>query len=343
MVTGRLPHDLHRLHSVYGPIVRVAPDELAFIDPAAWRDIYGTKPGQKAYPRPDVINPRPPTGGAFTLISADEESHQRLRKALAPAFAAKALHEQDGVVEHWAGFMMQRLRELEVSASIDGRPLVVDLVEWFNFVAFDIVGDLSFGDSFECLSRGRYHEWIEIMQSFKGTLLALGLKYYPFLPTLRQRILSRESKEAMRNLNVIATQKVRKRLEMGTSRADFVTHVLEGKAAGTSQITQAEVEANMRLFILGGSETLSTALIGTINCLMQNPAARANLVSELRSKFVAEADITARALQDLHYLNMVLKEGLRMCPPIPDGLRRELPPEGARVAGQFIPGRVSYG
>ena len=31
------------LHDIYGPVVRIAPNELSFISPKAWNDIYSDK------------------------------------------------------------------------------------------------------------------------------------------------------------------------------------------------------------------------------------------------------------------------------------------------------------
>jgi hypothetical protein len=34
---GKLPFRVAALHAQYGPVVRIAPDELSFIDPLAWK------------------------------------------------------------------------------------------------------------------------------------------------------------------------------------------------------------------------------------------------------------------------------------------------------------------
>lgn len=34
------------MHDKYGEVVRVAPDELSFINPGSWNDIYGIKSGK---------------------------------------------------------------------------------------------------------------------------------------------------------------------------------------------------------------------------------------------------------------------------------------------------------
>lgn len=39
------------LHEKYGPVVRIAPDELAFAGQDSWRDIYGTYDGKMSLPK----------------------------------------------------------------------------------------------------------------------------------------------------------------------------------------------------------------------------------------------------------------------------------------------------
>lgn len=339
MVKGRLPHDVLRFHKKYGEIVRVAPDELSFVNPAAWRDIHIPRHGHPAFPRPDIIKPQSPKGGPYTLISADEPTHARLRKALAPAFSETAVRDQYDVVDKYAKLLVAKLRNIVLSTS--NGEASVDLMDWYNYAAFDIVGDLGFGESFDCLEKSAYHPWIRIMATFKGTLFALGLKYYPFLPALRQRILSTKTKDAMMDLNKLTKDKTERRLEKGTTRPDFISHILREKNHHPAQISQAEIDSNSRLFILGGSETLTTALTGTTNCLLGSSKASKTAVNELRETFDSEADITPASVLGLPYLNAVLKEGLRLCPPIPDSLRRELPAQGAAICGEWIPGGVS--
>jgi hypothetical protein len=38
---GVLPYEVKSLHDKYGPIVRIAPDELSYNCAEAWQDIYG--------------------------------------------------------------------------------------------------------------------------------------------------------------------------------------------------------------------------------------------------------------------------------------------------------------
>jgi Cytochrome P450 len=38
-----------------------------------------------------------------------------------------------------------------------------DIVKWLNFITFDVIGDLAFGESFGCLDRGEFHFWIKLI------------------------------------------------------------------------------------------------------------------------------------------------------------------------------------
>lgn len=38
---GNHKHAIKKLHDEFGPVVRIAPSELSYIDSRAWQDIYG--------------------------------------------------------------------------------------------------------------------------------------------------------------------------------------------------------------------------------------------------------------------------------------------------------------
>lgn len=89
-----------------------------------------------------------------------------------------------------------------------------------------------------------------------------------------------------------------------------------------------------------GSETTATVLGGTLNYLVSCPDKLELLANEIRGKFPASDDITLDILQHLPYLNSVISEGLRLCPPIPWMLPRIVPGKGEMVCGVWLPGGV---
>jgi cytochrome P450 len=93
--------------------------------------------------------------------------------------------------------------------------------------------------------------------------------------------------------------------------------------------------------MIAGTETTATLLSGLTYHLLQNPDRMGRLVNEIRSHFQDEEDITIEKLQALPYLNACIEEGLRMYPPISNGLPRVVPPGDAEVDGHKVPAGVS--
>ena len=54
ITTGQFIHSVRALHERYGPVVRLAANEVSFTDPQAWQDIYGHHGGERAFPRNPV-------------------------------------------------------------------------------------------------------------------------------------------------------------------------------------------------------------------------------------------------------------------------------------------------
>lgn len=97
------------------------------------------------------------------------------------------------------------------------------------------------------------------------------------------------------------------------------------------------IEINAMLIVVAGSESVTTVLTGITNYLVRDKTKLGALVHEIRSTFRREQDISGASLSRLPYLSAVLSEGLRLCPTVPDGMRRQVPKGGASVAGHFIP------
>jgi hypothetical protein len=79
LLRGDLPYKIAELHEKYGPVVRIAPDELSYITDTSWNDIYGKTPGLA----PLVKSPggmQPPPKGIHGLLTAPSEAdHTRMR------------------------------------------------------------------------------------------------------------------------------------------------------------------------------------------------------------------------------------------------------------------------
>ena len=129
--------------------------------------------------------------------------------------------------------------------------------------------------------------------------------------------------------------KLEKRIAASTDRKDFLSHFLRSK-----KLSHQELRSNSSTLIIAGSETTATTLTGTTYLLLRAPLKLAKLVSEIRSTFAHEEDITMLSVNRLEYMAACFEEGMRMYPAIPTGLPRRVPDCGAMVCGRWVPAKV---
>lgn len=161
LLRGRISFDYKVLHDKYGPVVRVMPNELSFNTAKAWDDIYGHRVGLANMDKDPIhVGAVEAIPGATNLTMAPDVHHARQRRALAHAFSKQALLEQEPILMGYVNLFVKRLREMAHSGE------AANMVSWFNFCTFDIIGDLSFGEPFGCLNEGKTH-YIPSKATFK--------------------------------------------------------------------------------------------------------------------------------------------------------------------------------
>jgi cytochrome P450 len=94
---------------------------------------------------------------------------------------------------------------------------------------------------------------------------------------------------------------------------------------------------NLLVIAFAGSETGATALAGILRMLVQHKGVLHRLTQELRSTFKQEEDINVASTSNLSYLNAVIDEGMRLCPPVAIAIPRIVPKGGDTVCGQWVP------
>jgi cytochrome P450 len=170
---GTLPWKIHQLHEKYGPVVRLAPNELSYTTVNAWHDIYTRLPDRSQLKKDlsFAVSGASKAGANDPMFELDDEQHARLRfvcllliyifgfipaadsdicrRNMSHAFSYANLREQEPIIMKYTNQFIDLLK------SRAGEP--VDLSEIFNFLTFDIAGDMVFGDSFNCLTSATLH------------------------------------------------------------------------------------------------------------------------------------------------------------------------------------------
>lgn len=123
-------------------------------------------------------------------------------------------------------------------------------------------------------------------------------------------------------------------------RGDFMSFILRHN--DERGMTPDELGENSNILIVAGSETTASLLSGTTYYLLRNPETYKKLVGEIRSAFDKESDINLITVSNLKYLLACLDEGLRLYPPVPSALGRNVAPGGRTIEGYYIPEQVGH-
>ncbi|KUI60270.1 Isotrichodermin C-15 hydroxylase [Cytospora mali] len=329
--SGAHVFEMQDLHRKYGDIVRIGPNSLSFATAEAYRDIYGhVTAGKKKFLKSSMYEREEPR---ITSVR-DPVVHAQQRKALSNAFSAKALRDQEDVVHQYVDLMVEQLGKFGA-----GGQKPVNATDAYNWLTFDIIGDLAFGEPFGALAEGSNY-WVDlVLDSVLFGTLAQRMKNKPWDRWMIPFIWGREWNQMQEkyDLNMsLAKEKARKRIEMGDSlkRQDFFGHLIK-----KNEINEMNLLGNAITLIVAGSETTATALIGTTWYLLKHPHYLATLTEEVRSTFSSPEEITGDATAKCQYLHAVIEEGLRVFPPVSAGLPRDCP--GAAINGEYIPAGVT--
>ncbi|KAL9052898.1 MAG: hypothetical protein Q9162_005124 [Coniocarpon cinnabarinum] len=339
LLTGQLVHRISALHQKYGPVVRIAPNEVSFATADAWRTIYGSSGHDGAFPKNPVWHPAT-SGHTNSISTANAEDHARIRRVLAKGFDGDAFRRQRPVLDAAVDRFVERL-QARVLEKPDGP---VNMTQWLNFCTFDVVAMLGFSeDIFECVRHAALPPTIlDLFESSKQISRRIALQLLPALQYVRRLELAYFGAPAP-NRHFSHVQKyIDKRLKAPKQPsqdghpADFLGALKRG--LDEEHITEPEMVKTAHVLFGGGGGTTAAALAGTINYLLRYPEKLKRLQEEVRAAFRSSADMTPSALERTEYLHSVIQEGLRLCPPMPCGVPRMAPRSGAFVSGYWLPG-----
>lgn len=216
-----LSHKKHlALHRKYGEVVRIAPNMLSFSHPDAIKDVRGHRRAGEPEHGKDPVSTRL---NPDNIVGSNREHHTRFRRALAHGFSAQAMLEQEPTFQSYVDQLFARLHENCANGTV-----AVDIASWYTFTAFDLIGDLAFGESFGCLDTSTYHPWVALaFESLKSLAFLTEIGRYPSMAVFVKWLLPRGTLSRFDENKQLAAAKVRKRLDSGSSRPDFIGKISE--------------------------------------------------------------------------------------------------------------------
>ncbi|KAF2760576.1 cytochrome P450 [Pseudovirgaria hyperparasitica] len=339
-LSGHTASYLSTITAQYGPLARIGPDHLLTSDPATIQRMSGARsPYRKSYwygamkfkPRSENL-----------LSERDEARHEALRRKMAGAYSGREVGVE-GVVDERVEEMVSLIeKKYAISKETSGPSaernyLNVALIT--QYFTVDVISHLAYGVPWgDVASETDKYGYIEASETNMPTITAMAL--LPRLLAFFEKSyildwLSPATQESV-GLGMIVNATgpiIRARLAMGKEHQekDMLGAFIR------SGLGREELESESTLQVLAGSDTTAT----TIRVGLLYICSNASVLRKLRAEFDSaeiSSPITDAEARKLPYLQAVIKESIRIVPPVTGMFSKEVPPEGDIICGKKVPG-----
>lgn len=271
----------------------------------------------------------------------DRQEHTRKRKTVSHTFSAKSIGHFEQYIHGNLELFEKKWNDM-CEAQADARTgyALIDALQWFNYLAFDIIGDLAFGTPFGMLEKGK--DIAEVQRTPNGKVTSapaievlnrrgevsatLGCypQLKPFAKYLPDSFFSK-GVEAVENLAGIAVARVEARLRNpDTTRVDLLARLMEGRDERGEKLGRQELTVEALTQLIAGSDTTSNTSCALLHWVLTTPDVIEKLQAELDAA-IGPGVPPFRAVKDLRYMNNVIQETLRIHSTSSLGLPRLTP------------------
>jgi cytochrome P450 len=176
--------------------------------------------------------------------------------------------------------------------------LVQPITDYRPTHRFDIMADLTFGESMNLLETQEYNPWLQgtFDQLFYASL-SRDFQHFPPVWAVVQRLIPKSVHDIAEASVKHSADRVDKRLAMETERPDIFGLVI--KHAAESNMSRQEMHANADLLMMAGTETTASMLSGLTYHLLISPDSMGRLTREIRESFATAEDIKSDGLAKL--------------------------------------------
>ncbi|KAK5988862.1 Cytochrome P450 monooxygenase ORF9-like protein [Cladobotryum mycophilum] len=308
---------IHRLHQQYGPVVRIAPDEVSFTSWAALKEIYCS--GGSGYDKTEFYDLFKIFGRRTMFTLLNKTDHAKRKRLLADRYANSNIMKGvslEGVQERASRFVQRCASPTEGAL----HAYACDCVTHHLFHPY----------SSDCLRKAEDEEMMHQVAADDSAQNRLISHYAPVLHRLLSRILYifvKPRETPLIDRYVLETSSL-------SGFAEFtLLSRLEEKTEDLDPISRAAESLD---HIAAGIDTTGDGLCFLMWELSQPRSlhVQRRLTEELRRNPDTPAD-------QLPFLDAVIWEGLRCYPPIPMSLPRYVPEGGRSIDGTWLPGRTT--
>ncbi|PIA35086.1 hypothetical protein AQUCO_03600028v1 [Aquilegia coerulea] len=281
-------------------------------------------------------------GNEGSLITAQYGSHWRMLRRLCASefFVTSRLDALKGVRGRCVSNMVRYVQEAS-----EGGANSIDIGRYIFLMSFNLLGNLMF--SKDLLDPNSEQGAAFFYHAGKVMELAWKPNVADFLPGLRwldPQGLRKKTQHHVEQAFNIAGDFIKQRMESkmngagGEQKKDFLNVLLDFQGNGTEEpaFTARTINILVLEMFIAGTDSTSGTIEWALAELIRHPKAMKKVQDELREVVQSYRELEENDLQNLPYLRAVMKETLRLHPPLPF-LIPHMAMDSCRMLGYRIP------
>ncbi|KAF9884916.1 hypothetical protein FE257_000907 [Aspergillus nanangensis] len=305
---------IDEMHAIYGPVVRITPNELHFEDPE-FNDVLYPSGSKRKIDRPEYAAARAGTPGSI-VATAQHDVHRRRRNALNSFFSGANVRRLEPIIQ-------ENMHKVLVRMIASGEQSeVVEPHHMFKACASDIITFYAFGDSFRFMDRSDYGQpYFRSGEVFNSMTHIFGA--FPWLLTLAilapgwlVKYVKPEMAEFVdrREWWIGKVREIRNSNDPERAKNTIFGGILDS-ALPAGDKTDERLANEAQLVVFAGEGTTAHTLTSAVYHLLANP----EILKIVKKELLAVVDHgrrvpTFQELDRLQYLNAVINEVIRLHP-----------------------------
>ncbi|KAI0120995.1 cytochrome P450 oxidoreductase [Xylariales sp. AK1849] len=343
---GDMEKTQRQLHAKHGPLIRIAPNELACAAPDAIKTIYPTSLGLNKTDFYPVWNTHSFSKHRDMFSETNDKAHGERRRIINHVYSLANVLQSEPYIDHCSALFLERLGEHTDSE----KPF--DLGKWLQMFTFDVIGELYFGNMFGFLEKAEDHgNWIHSLDLLMPYLCMTAVAPAFWRPLVLTTALAvpgaLKALKAIDDIGVAARECVAARFvdgpkTEGQKRTDLFEqlYTIYKEKGDKIDFKMGDIEQEAYVALFAGSDTTAIGMRSVFYHLMRSKQIYGTLMEEIDSA-TKEGRLSspvkyAEAIK-LPYLCACIKEALRVHPGVQLSMGRVVSERGMTLCGTFIP------
>ncbi|KAM7189308.1 Cytochrome P450 [Naviculisporaceae sp. PSN 640] len=317
------------------PLIRIAPDFLFTDNADIIRYINGVR---SPYVRDDwyrgfTVNPYVPS----MLSMVDEKAHHSLKSRTNPAYYGRDVPGLEAGLDSQILGLKNLIRQQYLSTETNLKP--IDLSRSIQYCTYDAITRIGFGQEWGFLKANKdidnFISTVTVASPFIQLCTDIPAARSLFMNKFMLKLMGPKytDKTGLGNLMRVCREVVEKRFggELGDGRDLLGSFIHRG-------LSKEECEAEIPTLVIAGSDTTAGVIRSGLLHLMTSHKAYQRLQSEIDDAIrngKASSPITHVEAKELPYLQAVIWESMRICPPSQLLMPKVVPPGGDVLLGKY--------